>query len=224
MKIGVFGDSFAERRWVDRVWWRELELLGHEVTCYGEGGSSILFSADLLQHHHKKYDINIWCMTTPGRHSVSDHTGKNIHFNGSGELAEDLDVDPATQMQVRAYKDYCEYLMCWQHEELVGKALAEYCLKNSNTIIIPCFPSPLHSGFNLFDLSAMEIKHFFSDLDPYLLYQTWEDLRPAHLTPVNNKILAKSISENLCPGILELDYNIFQPPTGPVTSFFKKRK
>ena len=47
MKIGVFGDSYADKTQDELlIWWGILkQTTGHDVECFGESASSIMFSA-----------------------------------------------------------------------------------------------------------------------------------------------------------------------------------
>ena len=56
MKIGVFGDSFAEKN-AKKIWWQFLQNYGHEVTCFGEGGSSIVWSAKQIIDAKNDFDF-----------------------------------------------------------------------------------------------------------------------------------------------------------------------
>jgi hypothetical protein len=53
------------------------------------------------------------------------------------------------------------------------------------------------------------------------VFEKYADLRPGHMTPENNKILAELINKNLTTGIFQTDINLFQTPLGPVEQHFK---
>ena len=59
MKIGVFGDSFADKN-AEKIWWQFLQNYGHEVTCFGESGSSIVWSAKQIINAKNDFNFIIW--------------------------------------------------------------------------------------------------------------------------------------------------------------------
>ena len=65
MKIGVFGDSYADKNAGNDVWFNRLFLdYSHDVTSFGEMGSSIMFSATLIQEHFSKIFITYFLQNT----------------------------------------------------------------------------------------------------------------------------------------------------------------
>lgn len=215
MKIGVFGDSYAEKRSESNSWWHQLKNFGHEVISYGEGGSSINFSAKLILEKHTNFDFIIWCMTTPGRFSIEipgqdkifhttsvlTHTGIRISKNIPVEVDHEI---------VNACQTYLKYVFDPNFENVIGKALANYFLDViPNLMIISCFPPPLETDFNLYNLCTKELQQVFSDKETHEVYKNWNDIRTCHLTVKNNQILAEIIANNLKPGFFSTDYSNF---------------
>jgi len=211
LKIAVFGDSYAEKNSSQHAWWQRLCLdHGHVVTCYGTGGSSIKYSMDLLEKHHSKFDFNIWCVTTPARISVANG---NDFFHSSYNSLQSAELDLAFDNQevVDACKKYFKYIFSWDYENFLGKIIVEHYLRTvPNLMIIPCFPAPLESFFNLYDLCYHEIKLFFPKQRLEDIFKSHKDLRQCHLTVKNNEILAKLISDNLVPGIFQTKFENFE--------------
>lgn len=213
MKIAVFGDSYAEKHSKECAWWRRLEIdHGHQVISYGEGGSSILYSASLLQQHSHNYDFNIWCMTTPGRFSVRLPNNKHFHSTAFMNTQGCLTGSPNKDYQnlIDICQNYLKYIFDDDAENLVGQAIAEYFLSNtSNLLIIPCFIVPLKSEFNLYEVGTRELKPFFPGKQVHEIYEKYYDKRTCHLTEKNNAILAELVSLELKPGIFSTSYDNF---------------
>jgi hypothetical protein len=215
MKVGVFGDSFAAKNAAPTAWWQVLKQYGHQVTSFGENGSSINFSAKLIYQKHSEFDFVIWCMTIPGRFSVElpgrnefFHTNKIITHTGtrtSNSIPADIDHKIVTACEL-----YLKYIFDPDFENIIGKALSNYFLDIvPNLMIVPCFMSPLQTDFNLYGLTTKEFQRVFSDKEVHEIYQCYTDIRVCHMTPQNNQILAKIIANNLKPGIFSTDYSNF---------------
>lgn len=235
MKIGVFGDSYAESGWKNRIWWRCLEQNhNHVVQSFGSGGSSILYSAKLIEQHASKFDFLIWCLTCPGRvtfeisDSLDRHFGPNPqqYFHYTNKLLYNhVNLSPETIKKISVYNEYVKYIYNDDDEFLISASIANYFLtKYKNLMIIPCFQPPLDAEFNLYNVCSNELKHYFPDHKLEDVYKDYQDLRPGHLTNTNNKILAELINQNLQPGIFQTDYSNFQAPTVPITEVLEKRK
>jgi hypothetical protein len=214
MKIGIFGDSYAEKTSGDSAWWRLLQKKhGHTVASYGTGGSSILYSVQLLRQHHTDYDFNIWCMTTPGRFSIPiPYTKEYFHstrfMNTQGDMCSP--IDHRVQVYIDLCREYLKHIFDWQDETLIGQALANYMLDQiPNLLIIPCFNVPINNGFNLYELCEKELQALFPTQSVPDIYKKYQDKRDCHLTGVNNEILSDVITKNLKPGIFYTSYNDF---------------
>lgn len=81
MKIGVFGDSFADRSPYnpdspfkeDESWIRVLEDAGHKVTTYGKTGTSTYWSFKQFLAHHEQFDHIVFCYSSLHRiHHLPD--------------------------------------------------------------------------------------------------------------------------------------------------------
>jgi hypothetical protein len=221
MKIGIFGDSFADKNWQSNIWWRHLSSeFGHNVQCFGEGGSSILFSAQKIQQYGQQFDLVIWALTSPNRISF-EHETEFYHVNSVDQLYNGNNLHVKTQFQ--AAHDYLTYLHNWDDETLVGKSLVYYLQQTlRNILIVPCFPPPMSAKFNLYNLCEWEADFYFPNKSIPEIYREYQDLRAGHLTDENNRILAKLINNQLTPGIFQTDYNNFVTPTSRFDCCFKK--
>jgi hypothetical protein len=216
MNIAVFGDSYAEKNAGPTAWWQVLKQHGHQVTSFGESGSSINFSAKLILEKYKDFDFIIWCITTPGRFSIEiPGRPKIFHTNGmlshtgvrtSTKTLADIDNEIINTCQL-----YLKYVFDPDLENFLGKALANYFLQLiSNLMIIPCFTPPLETNFDLYTLCNKELQQVFPNMETHNIYESWQDIRQAcHLTPQTNQTLAEIIANNLKSGIFSTDYSNF---------------
>jgi hypothetical protein len=222
MKIGVFGDSFASKYHSNkrdpRIWF---DFLEHDVTAFGEPGSSILFSAKLIEQHAAEFDLVIWALTNPGRFSFKTHRSENYHMASPWDVPHGKSIDVLEKH--KAFGEYVKHLFDWDDENFVSRCIVEYLInKHINIMIIPSFYDPLGCDFNLYTAGENESKFYFPKQDLYETLKTYEDIRDGHLTIENQKILAGLISQNLQPGIFQTDYTNFKQPVAPLEKAFKK--
>lgn len=72
MKIGVFGDSYADRTpynpespiTEDESWIKCLEDAGHKIVSYGKTGTSTFYSFEQFIAHHEQFDHVIFCYSS----------------------------------------------------------------------------------------------------------------------------------------------------------------
>lgn len=223
MKIAVFGDSFAERTATD-IWWQFLQSHhAHQVTSFGEGRSSIAFSAALVNRYATNYDFVIWCVTGPGRLSLKNNDHSHCHY--ASHLVDHrpvLDSQDTVSDQQAAYHAYLRHIFDFDDEVLVGKALVHYLLaSHDNLMVIPCFLWPLESVFNLYTVSEREAQHCFPGQDLCDIYRHYADQREGHISPDNQLVLAELVNQNLEPGTFTSGYEPFVVPTASRNHLFK---
>lgn len=231
MKIGVFGDSFADRadHPHNTAWWRYLQNKhGHDVTCYGEPGSSIPFSAALILKNHEAYDVNIWCLTSPNRFSVKMPSGEVFH-SAMFVNHEGLDLMSPMPDEIKdfalACKYYHKYLNDWKTDSLIGRSVAHYIQQQvPNLIIIPCFRHPLQSDFSLYQLSVLEMDSLMPGATPSQVLRSYHDTRSCHLTNANNELLADMLNANLEPRVFTADYQDFSLDEATIKQTFKPKR
>lgn len=222
MKIGIFGDSYCDSKYTPAYpgWWQLLQQYSHDITCFGESSSSVLFSAKKIIEYGDKFDFIIWTVTTPFRIST-EINNEYYHFTNSNEH---LDIDSAYFKHAQAARDYLHYLVNINEQVLVSKALVNYVeSKFSNLMTIACFPDPLKVDFNLYNLCSWEAECYFPGKQLHELYKEISDIRTCHLSIDNNKILAKLVAENLRPGTFVTDYSNFTKPKEPLEYYFKRK-
>lgn len=211
MKIGVFGDSFADKHSKD-IWWQYLgSVHGHDVTSFGENGSSLPFSADLIDYHQQHFDKIIWCATSVNRITFW-HNNKAYHNTGQGRVASTSDIELNKKSDI--VHQYLTQVFDFHFQEMLGHALVKFMLqKYPHLTVIPCFETPMYfqqePGFNLYELCRLEIEHCFPGQDPVDVILSPRDRRSGHLTKTNQKILARLINDNLDSSIFSTAYDNF---------------
>lgn len=229
MRIAIYGDSYAERRHGPEsgAWWRVLETLGHDVTCYAESSSSFVWSAQLVDAHAHEYDFNIWCTTAIGRYSIelSDRTWLHLSSGSFVQGLAEREKDPEKSKVISVFNDYIKYMYRSADDDFVFKSLCEFSLtKHKNLMIVPGFRISDLTRFHLSDISALEEDRFFASLgDTYVdFHKHYEDKRVCHMSRENNQILAGLINQDLRHGIFSADLKHFVTPSDPQTIFEKK--
>lgn len=224
MKIGVFGDSFADKEYKQSstpiIWYQYLAQEGHDIECQGQGGSSIYFSACQIQQKYRNYDLVIWCVTTPGRISF-EHNHVWHHVTTAQDCYNGSDVEINKKHQVCI--DYLKWVFDWETGNFIERCVVNQVAKEcANVLLIPCFPTPLGSKFNLYTLAEREAQHWFPNQTIPEIYQKYQDLRAGHISVDNQKILASLISKQLSPGLFDAEYSEFIAPTMQQDEVFQK--
>jgi hypothetical protein len=227
MKIGVFGDSFAEKNAKD-IWWQYLKSNhGHEVECFGESGSSLIFSARKLLEKFHEYDFVIWCVTSSMRSTVwhrANYKEIAVHVSTAYHTTYD---DPEIQRKIDATEQYLIHAWDAPDGEFTNACVVEHVQnKVKNLLLIPCFVAPLNCladiKFNLYDLCQQETDLYFHGRSISDVYEEYQDFRQGHLANSTQTKLAELISKSLIPGIFTADYKDFPKPTDPFEKIFKK--
>jgi hypothetical protein len=227
MRIGIFGDSYCDKNvnFIQPSWFELLKYYGHEIVSFGEGGSSILFSAMLLDKHANEFDFLIWGVTNPPRLSITiNEPPYTLHFTQGNTYIPSEFKKHETVSKVVAVSEYFNHLLEFNEQDLIGLALVNHTMsKHKNLMVIPCFSDPLRLDFNLFDLCSKEIDYYFPNISYEEFFQTYSDLRRCHLSLENNKILADIVANNLKPGVFQTNYdNFVMNPNADKTFYFKK--
>lgn len=230
MKIGVFGDSFVEHRTPYNIWWKYLDsTYGHTVECFGESGSSLIFSARKILDRYQNYDLVIWCVTTSNRLTVWHRANfKDIAIHVTGRHHQ-RHADPEIQQKINIAEQYINHVFDWQDGEFSGHCVIKTVQATvPNLLIVPSFPTPVYpdienAGFNLFDLYQQETTTYFPDgREIAVIQDQYNDKRAGHFTDQTHQILAQLISQSLQPGIFSTSYKNFPPPTELFDSIFEK--
>jgi hypothetical protein len=225
MKIGVFGDSFADKTFLNNTWWNYLRDYGHTVSSFGEAGSSLAFSAGLLWTHVSEFDHVIWCVTSVNRVSFQ-YLDRNYHVTNS---FDNVESDDEVARRQRISKDYLTFVHDSHGYEVLGYLAVQAALKKfDNITVIPCFATPVYfmqtPGFNLCELSSREAAHFFPGQDLYSIQKNYHDRRAAHFLASTHRQLAVLIDQAVQKKhqLFSADYNSFSNPKQSENRFVPK--
>lgn len=230
MKIGIFGDSYANVLWGTEsgAWWRLLENMGHEVTNYGESSSSIAWSALRIDTFAADHDFNIWCTTAANRVSSRLSDGRSWYHISSTVLGARTtrgdEHDYEKSQKLLAYEQYMRHLHESDHELFTIKCIINTVRQtHKNLMIIPGFRLD-NEVFCLNDVSLMEELTLYPEYNDRRghFHKDYKETRVCHMSRANNKILAQLINQNLQPGVFQASVNDFVPPTHEDKLFTRK--
>lgn len=211
MKIGVFGDSFADST-AEHIWWRYLQdHYDHQVKSFGQNGSSLGFSVECMENHAREFDKLIWCVTTVNRISIW-HQDRIYHSTGTFKIRPTGDA--ILDRKINVIHQYLTEAFDFHFQEILGHALVHFMLdKYPNLMIVPSFSTPVYfmkeHKFNLYDLCRKEAACIFPDQDLDHVVGGEKDKREGHLTNTNQRILARLINDYLDARIFCTDYGNF---------------
>jgi hypothetical protein len=196
MKIAVYGDSYAKvaREEDGRKSWVDYLSEEFDVTNYGEIGSNLAFSYQPFLENHKKYEVNIFLVTSYGRLYVPELSSvpKGIAGFPTVEFNLKYCTNPNDRKILQAAHDYYVYLENDNHQRIMHVAMIKDILRHTNTVVIPCFDAqslvPNWEGPALSRISKLDDDYY--DITSYIV-----DKRPCHLNDLNNKIFAGKIKE-----------------------------
>jgi hypothetical protein len=230
MKIGVFGDSFADSQTIKDIWWKYLASdYRHSVKSFGECGAGLVFSARQVVNHAKNYDLVIWCVTSSNRLTIWNR-GKfretAVHVTGRHHKTY---PNKEIQEKINIAEQYLNQVFDWPDGEFVGQCIVEFVKsKVPNLLIVPSFSTPVYqdastAGFNLFDLCRKETATYFPNgQDIAEIQDQYHDLRAGHFTAQTHQKLAELISKSLTPGLFTTEYENFSTPTELFENIFIK--
>lgn len=217
MKIGVFGDSFADRYivptltkrgYVDESWMQYLENLGHHVECYGLSSTSTWYSFEQFLALHEYMDTIVFVYSHHGRvpsipkpyrlfatfadrpieELIEHHTYKNC----SSEDQENIltIIKSANLTSNRTFNLFV------QHQ--IFAEVNKIC-REKNIRLVNILPFADKDSIKDYDLKSAHGDCLY-DLIP-VVYKELEvggsDPRQCHLSLENNTILGKVIVESL---------------------------
>jgi hypothetical protein len=230
MKIGVFGDSFADEKVYEKLPGKSwVEYLrsdhDHNVTSYGKIGTSIYYSYDLFLGWNHHYDKVIFVCTDLGRITLPHYieTKQDYdwvrHIPNVNTAESHLDPDRLkyhTLDSVAATKaaiEYFKYLYDPGKEQTIQNLILNDILaRRPDTIIMYLHkeqsPWQHKDMVGLIDISAKELRaHGYEDVPMEL------DKRKCHISEANNKRLAEKVNGWLNGEEQTLMLNEFEDPT-----------
>lgn len=219
MKIGVFGDSFADEfnmfRTDNMSWANQLRNFGYDITNHGKCASSLYFSYRQLLEHHSNYDKVIFLITGSGRFYL-DHLPEKLRHVAHGRVNYLRAENPNGENReiIVALEHYYTYLQNYNFENTIHQLLIKECKAvRPDALFISCFPQ-YAEGFNLNMVSEHDIVELKKNYDTenFII----NDKRFCHMNDNNNLLVAKKIKTWLEGGSFHIDEAEFLPSTLPL--------
>jgi hypothetical protein len=234
MKIGIFGDSFADDRtmWVEHFkdvgpsWIDYLRDQNIEIDNYAFGGSGLYFSYEKFISNFQKYDKIIFLVTTPGRISLPDEDGKYSHWYGPAMVEKDLATcfNYNKKVRLNAVRDYFMYVKNDKFDNLVHDLLIEDISKKHDSILmIPCFDrSRIHGRVPFMTIAEFEAA-FWNLTDALPHSPGLQDARKCHMCEENNLMVGEEVFNWVKTDKFNLDPKKFKTPTRKFDYYFRKQ-
>lgn len=204
MKIGIFGDSFADapNNLLSLGWPSLIESKLGSVGFHARSGTSVWTAYEKFKEHHDKYDIIILSLTSYLRwpHLPYEFQGQNhnVDYRGGNDLLSEINP-----FFFEIYSD--ELLMFISR--MVHKEIVEECKRSKKYLItlLPFYekndvnkhPALYKSLFpaitGLSEISHREVIDVGTGIENtagQLAKHKLMDYRPCHLNGANNKIIA----------------------------------
>lgn len=228
-RIGVFGDSFADRNvgsefmWPgrkDESWMQVLEDSGYIVESYGLGGTSPWFSYQNFLGLHKYFQVCIFVLS----HSARIHTlPKNLSSYSGYKSVEDLkksarfhNLDETTQQNLSAMVHGASLLSDPVFDIFVVQKIFEdvnRICKEKNIKLITILPFENEKTIGRFNVKNSHGDCLYNLLPVALreMQVNHVDSRYCHLSEENNLLLGNLILENMpnrLPKQINLDKDV----------------
>jgi hypothetical protein len=209
MKIGVFGDSYAEHTAANPAhleWWQYVQQCPNiEIDNYGFGGSSLYYTWKQFHTHQHKYDKVIVCLTKPNRlwmpHLPKDWQSEHVHALDA--LKHRTFKNPyAARIMKNALTSYYKYIVNLEEQQDIWKLqIADIKRTRPDGLYLACFPDDeiISDYMPLFEISKLD-----GDL-----IGTQRDTRANHFNDKNCRIFAKKIETWIQTNQFSLDIEDF---------------
>ena len=219
MKIGIFGDSFADCNGCKERWntpgWSDFIKDNYdikagaglsEVTSYARSGTSTWFSRNLFLEHYKNYDVIIFSFTNAVRWpALPKHlAGREWNIGYQKDAPHDDFLDKVNPYFFELFPEEFTYFI----NDSVYKEVVDLCKDNGKYLISilpfyndddwkPSYVNDFSAITGLDDVSRreqMEVDGKLVSIWTELSNRAGGDeIRGNHLLPVNNKMLANWI-------------------------------
>lgn len=211
MKIGVFGDSYANHKAANPnhlQWWQyvQQECPDINIETYGVAGSSMYYTWKQFHDNQHKYDKVIVCMTTSNRlwmpHLPKDWNLEHVHNLDVMKYRTSIPINVKSTMN-KALKLYYKYIINVDEQKDIWR-LQIADIKRTR-------PDGLYfSGFN----PSIEISDYMplnniSELDGNLM-STQQDHRANHFNDKNCRLFADKIVNWIQTNQFSLDITEFK--------------
>ena len=241
MKIGIFGDSYADPisknstpTWIDILNQRP----NIHSSSYAVSGSNMYYSVEQFKKMHKKHDRNIFLVTGPERiwaRRIDFMDVRHSFIPGNDTIEHLIEFYKNCKEPERTYflkilealRIYFTFIRDYEYEVYLQKLMIQDLLSiDKNLILLPCFKEsipyiPFDVNGCLFDV--FEKENLSWGIDYNIQYQI--DRRNCHMTAENNKILAEKIIAYIEQGKeIDLNINDFISPNLESKDFYIKEQ
>jgi hypothetical protein len=233
MKIGIFGDSFADdyNMWpshfegVGPSWIDYIRNQNIEVDNYASGGSGLYYSYEKFISSFEKYDRIIFLVSTPGRITISKN-GEYGHWFSLNQVEKELAAcfDYEKKVRLNAIYSYFKYVKNDQFDNLVHDMLIERILKTHDKVLmIPSFGWSRIQELTPF-VSISEFEAAFWNLTEVLpndknLY----DARKCHMCEENNLMVGEEVFNWIKTDKFNIDSKKFRKPIREFEHYFRPK-
>jgi hypothetical protein len=197
MRIGIFGDSFANLKFEENTTptWVDILSTKYSITNHALPGSNLYYSIDLIQKYHLEFDKIILVVTEPGRLKLSkwlsleeqdqfvvgmsDSKVANLdNFKDNKKLAYEAAAQYFLYLQDNVYDNYIHELM-----------LKDIVRSKEDIIFVPAFKNSWHgSNFSMHQIYLKENEYW--NIDDDTIRNEYTDIRNCHMTAENNELFA----------------------------------
>ena len=217
MKIGVFGDSFADRfihitlkekGYEDESWMQYLENQGHQIESYGVAATSTWYSFEQFLVLHEYMDAIVFVYSHPGRvhsmpkpyrvfatfadHPIEELTEHHLYKNYSSEDQENI-LTIIKSANLTSNQNFNLFVL-----HSVFLAVNKIC-REKNIKLVNILPFADKDSIKDYDLTSAHGDCLY-DLIPAVYKEmdiSGADPRQCHLSLENNTILGKVIVESI---------------------------
>jgi hypothetical protein len=215
MKIGIFGDSFADPRKLNpSLTWIEILAEKYDVTNHAIAGSNLYFSITEIKKYHTNYDKIIFVVTNPGRLKVATWLPLDIEQQfivpTMVKFLNKFDLVHYQKLAWEAAKQYYDYLQDINYDDYIHNLMLKDIKETvSNIILVPAFlDSWTNVNSAMVQITSKENK-FWGLCWEDVIEKYKEDIRNCHMTAENNAIFASKVEEWLNNKPVHIDLNDF---------------
>jgi hypothetical protein len=218
LKVGIFGDSYADPirhghdnfRELDAIGWPNLLKNNYEVGLHALAGSSIYYSYQEFLKHHEKYDKIVFVVTDPIRwikgYKLSKDEDRIIHLSSYAGVENWLESNPDMKLEdrciVEALKGYYLFLVDDPSCQVIANLMLNHMRQlRPDIIFIPIARNLLNIdtvGFdNYLDLFHIEMGVGTSFEHGKFLQKKYEYRLACHLSKEMNIVVANDVTNAL---------------------------
>lgn len=218
LKVGIFGDSYADPirhghdnfRELDDIGWPNLLQNNYEVGLHALAGSSIYYSYQEFLKHHEKYDKIVFVVTDPIRwvkgYKLIKGEDREIHLSNYSTVENWLQSNPEIRVEDRsileALKGYYLFLVDDPSCQVMANLMLNHMRQlRPDIILIPIARNLLNIDTVGFD-TYLDLFHIDMGLETSLnhnkfLQKNYEYRLACHLSKEMNIVVANDVTNAL---------------------------